>query len=316
MFGFAVFSLANDQTGKNENIFQDTDQDGLSNEEEKVYGTDPNESDTDHDGYTDATELKSGYNPLKPAPGDKLIDQENTDTKSLASTTNTASSETKPATEENLTQDVSEKVAAIIQEHSTNKAPLSLDELRKSIQDTLNNKITLDDIPEVDKESIKIKKQAYSKYSEEEQQKRMKEDTLEYVTAVSYVFANNSPKTLHSTNDINDIFSSLASNPISLLSGSDTETLQKLSEQGTKVMDQLQSIEVPENMLETHMKALKIATYAIAIKDLIQNNSNDPLAQITSLAYAQGLISVMSEFSLSVQDKLTQYGIEEIPIDL
>jgi protein-disulfide isomerase len=41
----------------------DTDGDGLSDAQEKVYGTDPNKTDTDGDGYSDGEEVKNGYNP-------------------------------------------------------------------------------------------------------------------------------------------------------------------------------------------------------------------------------------------------------------
>jgi hypothetical protein len=45
----------------------DTDNDGLFDYEEvKVYGTDPLNPDTDGDGYTDGEEVKSGFNPLGP----------------------------------------------------------------------------------------------------------------------------------------------------------------------------------------------------------------------------------------------------------
>lgn len=42
----------------------DSDQDGLSDEEEIFYGTDKNNPDTDGDGYLDGAEVKGGYNPL------------------------------------------------------------------------------------------------------------------------------------------------------------------------------------------------------------------------------------------------------------
>lgn len=44
----------------------DSDNDGLSDAEERVLGTDPENVDTDNDGYSDYQELLSGYDPLVP----------------------------------------------------------------------------------------------------------------------------------------------------------------------------------------------------------------------------------------------------------
>jgi len=53
----------------------DTDQDGLTDREEvKVYGTDPLKADTDGDGYIDGEEVKGGFNPKGPG---KLLDINN-----------------------------------------------------------------------------------------------------------------------------------------------------------------------------------------------------------------------------------------------
>jgi ABC-type nickel/cobalt efflux system permease component RcnA len=43
---------------------KDTDNDGLSDEEEKIYGTDPNKIDTDWDNYTDKEEVDFGWNAI------------------------------------------------------------------------------------------------------------------------------------------------------------------------------------------------------------------------------------------------------------
>ena len=42
----------------------DTDTDGLSDEQEKIYGSDANKSDTDGDGYSDGAKVKGGYDPV------------------------------------------------------------------------------------------------------------------------------------------------------------------------------------------------------------------------------------------------------------
>ena len=50
----------------------DTDQDSLTDREEvRVYGTDPLKADTDGDGYPDGQEVKNGFNPKGPG---KLLD--------------------------------------------------------------------------------------------------------------------------------------------------------------------------------------------------------------------------------------------------
>lgn len=42
----------------------DTDADGLTDEQEKIYGSDPTKSDTDGDGHNDGDEVKGGYDPI------------------------------------------------------------------------------------------------------------------------------------------------------------------------------------------------------------------------------------------------------------
>lgn len=55
----------------------DTDNDGLTDEAEKIYNTDPFDPDTDNDGHLDGEEVRNGYDPTIPAPGDKLFDNKN-----------------------------------------------------------------------------------------------------------------------------------------------------------------------------------------------------------------------------------------------
>lgn len=50
----------------------DEDRDGLTNEEETVWKTDPTKADTDGDGYLDGEEVAARHDPTKPAPDDKL----------------------------------------------------------------------------------------------------------------------------------------------------------------------------------------------------------------------------------------------------
>lgn len=52
-------------------ITLDDDNDGLSNDLERLYGTNPENHDTDGDTFSDLDEIKNGYDPLKPG-GEKI----------------------------------------------------------------------------------------------------------------------------------------------------------------------------------------------------------------------------------------------------
>lgn len=54
----------------------DTDDDGLTDEQERKYDTDTLKQDTDGDGLTDGEEVAKGYDPLKPTPGDRIVKEE------------------------------------------------------------------------------------------------------------------------------------------------------------------------------------------------------------------------------------------------
>lgn len=64
MYAVTYFAMAQN-TNKN-SLFLDSDQDGLTDQEEKMIGIDPYNPDTDGDGYSDGEEVASGYDPLKP----------------------------------------------------------------------------------------------------------------------------------------------------------------------------------------------------------------------------------------------------------
>lgn len=72
----ADFNLKNSTANLSFESDDDWDDDGLNNREESYWNTDPNNRDTDGDGYLDGEEVISGHNPTIQAPND-LIDDEN-----------------------------------------------------------------------------------------------------------------------------------------------------------------------------------------------------------------------------------------------
>ncbi|MBI4092330.1 MAG: hypothetical protein HY420_00200 [Candidatus Kerfeldbacteria bacterium] len=54
--------------------FSDDDNDGVLNDVEALYGTGANKADSDGDGFSDGTELSSGYDPMSPGKGRRMVD--------------------------------------------------------------------------------------------------------------------------------------------------------------------------------------------------------------------------------------------------
>lgn len=71
-----VAPLVNEKAQKNADVAatlnSDADHDGLKAWEEALYGTDPNNPDTDGDGTSDGDEVKAGRSPLVKGPNDKM----------------------------------------------------------------------------------------------------------------------------------------------------------------------------------------------------------------------------------------------------
>ena len=298
--GFFVFA---DDTANTKNIFQDSDQDGLSNDEEKLYGTDPFSRDTDGDGYSDGVEVESGYDPLKRAPGDKVI-------KEIKPSSVAVLSET-----ENLTQKVSEEIADILKNTNENGQAISLEDINASVEKALSGNTEEVALPEVDTKDVKIKKLPKN-IKEKNRTEAERRDAIEYLTVMAYLLANNAPQTLQTQDDLGSMLTSLSNDSLAALLSGDMGVIDELSKRGEKILEELKDIEVPEKMLDVHVKALKMARYAVQLKDELKPTENDPLGQIATLSKAQGFLGSVVGFVDEVQKKLSDYGIEEIPLNL
>lgn len=323
---FGFFSFASENfSGKN--VFQDADQDGLTNDEEQLYGTDPQKADTDGDGYSDGAEVRSGYDPLKPSPGDKIFPEEKQQTALSAPQKNgTPSSPNTGETrgvggsdEDNLTTQVSQQIADILKSSSEDESgnSVSVQDMQASLQELLNkNGADTAKLPEIDESTIKILKQDYADLSDEERKAKIKQDTLEYVTKVSYILASNSPEIITKPEDMENIATSIMTSAMSSIESGNATYLKDLSEKGQKALNELQDVEVPENMLESHKKALQLFEYASSLPDELTSFETDPLANVVVLSKMQSLLGSLSSFVNSIDSTLKDIGIEEIPVNL
>ncbi len=314
-FGLLFLSMAffvsasSDLSGKN--IFDDPDHDGLTNAEEKLYGTDPNNPDTDGDGYSDGVEVRGGYNPLKAAPGDKV-----TPDKVGATTSDGAVSA------DNLTQNVSKEIATIVQDSQKNpstdgSSSVSIEQINAAAQKALTSNQDTVTLPDVDMSTIKMKKQSFGKLSGDKKKAKIKQDVQDYVTQLTYIFATSAPRPVTSEDDLRSFSDDATNKILASLSTGNTSYLETLSQNGDKILEQIKDVEVPPQMLDVHIKAIQLARYASSLKGELNVDPNqDPLKMITALSKTQGLLSVVMAFSAQVEQKLQDYDINDISLNL
>jgi len=333
---FGFLSVASENfSGKS--IFQDTDQDGLTNDEETLYGTNPQNPDTDGDGYSDGAEVRSGYDPLKPAPGDKILstkkDEKTANEKTTPavlgdSSSNNASASANSVSDGvggvsdaetgNLTEQVSGQIADILKKSSgddDSDTSTSLQAMQENIQKLLDEQgaggeVTL---PEVDTKSITIKKQNYANLSDEERKAKIKQDTLEYITKVVYIMASNAPETITSQGDFEKVITGLMTDVTGSIESGSADYLNDLAKKGEQALLELRNVEVPENMLETHKKAIQFFQYAESLSTDMKSYEKDPLSNMVVLLKMQNFLGLISSFVKQVDEDMKNIGIEEIP---
>lgn len=309
LFSFSWYASADDvQNGKN--FFQDTDQDGLSNDEEKAFGTNPDVADSDSDGYSDGVEIEGGYDPLKPAPGDRIAPE------SLVLGVSDSTSEDGNA--QNLTAITSSVVADLVEDVSTQTSgeqSLSPDEVSAALQEALNVSQEELILPEVDVDSIKVKKLPKS-LKGEKRADRDKKDVVEYFTVMGYMLATNSPVQMLSENDFQKAVTQIASQSTDSITRGDLAYLDILEKQGKKLYEQMKDIEVPESILELHVNAMQLALYGGELKKELGASQADPVARVYAYGKIQAFMGEMQVFFERLTETESKYEIQNVSIGL
>lgn len=305
VFSIGFFVSADSNTAASRSIFLDADQDGLSDDEEKIFGTDPLKRDTDGDSYSDGIEVESGYDPLKPAPGDKLIAEDD----GLGKGGYDESSDT------NLTESASNEVVKMLSSQTTGAA-INMNDISASIE-TLLQQTTVDvKVPEVKKEDLKVKAvKCKSSDSEEKCAERKKDATEEYLTVLAYLVANNSPVPLNATSDLEVLSNTILKETSQAFSLSSFSFLKEASTKAETFLTGLKDIEVPENMVDTHIKAVQLGLFARNLGEEYEQKAGDPIAQIALLGELQGVLGIASDLSSDMMTEFENIGIESIPIE-
>ena len=301
ILSYAFFSVAQESSSTTNNVFMDSDQDGLTDEEEKAYGTDPKNKDSDGDSYSDGAEVKAGYDPTKPAPGDRIVN--------IESNTGERQPGAEAALGKNLTLEVAEKISQMTSADSSEDQEVSLKEVQTLVEESLDSTIDENSMPEIKKEDLTIKKQNYASLSKEKAAEKKQQDFLDYIIAVYYILSSNSPQPITSMNDISSFSNELSNQILFAITNNDSESLEDLSKSGENILEQMRKVEVPEELVDTHIKALRFAYYALTLKDDLKSNPDDPLSDIANLSKIQGFVETLMSFSTDVETKFSEYGL-------
>lgn len=208
----------------------------------------------------------------------------------------------------NLTGQVAQKLSALATSSDPDEQQISVDKMQSIITDSISQKFSESDLPTISPDEIKIKKQNYTGTAEQIKAKK-KEDFTNYMIAVYYIMSSSSPKPITSGDDLNGMASYFTQSIDAALNSRDSSQLAEISQSGQKILDQLRTVEVPEDVLEIHTKALQFAKYAIALKPTISANTEDPLTDLVNISKLASFMESLISFSEEASGKFSEYGL-------
>lgn len=157
---------------------------------------------------------------------------------------------------------------------------------------------TFDDLPQVDKSEIKILPQKYDSLSDDKKQAQIKSDDDTYLTKLAYIILSNLPVSVLSATDLTKLKDSFYNNLTSLNSADNSQAVAYFTDLGNRmdlIMSQTKDFQVPENLVNSYTKALRLTK---GIKTLSQDskNANDPVSQVIILKKVTNLTTLFTGF--------------------
>lgn len=334
VFATTLFALAENRNSNS--LFLDSDQDGLTDQEEKMLGTDPHNPDTDGDGYLDGKEVASGYNPLKPAPGDKLDgttqspNQQNTKTNqsinnqinqqldNLLSADTIADLSSDP-NNPNLTNELIGQLLELTKNKAENSEGFaenpvySPDELAQITQGALRTVDITKDLPIIDDSELNILPPIDSKnLSEEKVIAKQKTEIEKYLAQVAFIFASNSPFPVEHPQNLESQINAESANFFSAYLMGDKSKIDNYAARAKTGIDQLKKVAIPYILKEYHRSMLQLALYTISQKDAILPSATDPMKSLAAVSSLQAVAQKALEIQDGLLEILKKYEIETI----
>jgi hypothetical protein len=350
--GFVVFATTFFALAENKNshsLFLDSDQDGLTDQEEKMIGTDPMKADTDGDGYSDGKEVESGYDPLKPAPGDKLMAPASANSKKAASSSAAAANaqNTLPTGSESAGQTSSENLLAsdaALDLSSDPKNPNLTNEMIGQLMQLTKEKASADSsfvenptyssedynqiaqkalasvdvaksLPEISDSEIKVLPAINGKKLKPDELKAKQKSEIEkYLAQVAFVFVSNSPFPVEEMSSLQSNITSEGTSLISALSTGNQAAVEKYAQKAETGVEQLKKIEVPYVLKDIHKSMLQLSLYTLNLKGDIALNSTDPMKSLAAASTLQSVAEKATQTQEDLSQILNEYGIEFIKL--
>lgn len=287
-----------------ENVFEDFDGDGLSNREEQTLGTDYQNADTDGDGYGDGVEVASGYDPLKPAPGDRLIEPKAEKEELGRGGDNT-----------NLTEAITEDVYSYLKDvEEAGRGGLSTEEFNENVGGIVEENVSFNDLPAVDTDRIRIKDQDYDDLSDEQEQKRIDDDNIEYITQVLFLLRKHTPELFEGQSSEQTVSRVVTETNTFFSTLDDATFFETILGDAEILTERLYDLTVPEEMFDVHIEAIQLFEFALSIKEegSYLDVADDPFAFIITLTKIQTLIVLFQDYSDSLQVYIDKYDLQEI----
>ncbi len=329
------------------NIFKDSDGDGLTDAEEVALGTDPNNPDTDGDGYEDGVEVESGYDPLKPAPGDKIIQEnqeepevrgesdeqsQDEDKKEEEEEEGKASDQKKE--EENLTQELLERFQnqkgeeiEYLKEISSNPDFLNEEENMEKARDISITEQDLEgllsglsgetqisrDMEYFEEEELNILDKPEG--GEERVKKKERKQLQEYLVSVLYIAAANKPFELSEKENLSEDGVDFVKEANDYIQQGNTEKLSEFRERAERTLKALKKVEVPYVVKELHIEGISLMRYLLeSVDEEKLSSKEDPVAMAMYLGKFQSALAEFDSLRMEMEEILTEYELNTIEL--
>jgi hypothetical protein len=285
----AALNVAVFAKNTNNNLTVDSDDDGLTDAEERTYGTDPMSRDTDGDGYSDGVEVKSGYDPLVKAPNDRIVKSKS------ATTTNVAANE-----------ELTKQFANNFNQFVTNKNSVTIDDVDGFVKDQLQGIPGSSlNLPEIDESRIKVKKQNYTNLNEQTRKEKLAADDMMYLSRIMFLLISNSPTPITSNGDAIKLRDQFLSKLMTVTgSNPDLEYFYTLSDKLNVFLSQSDEIEVPENILDLHKRFLQVVKGFAQLKDPSTPAITDPMMRMVTLNKARAIYDEAMQLTNDLGNRL------------